>query len=153
MTAHTAFRVPDGLKFGPSCCGPPSRTRKSLVERFGQCKASAVSYIHFGKEGTQAILTHALEGLGFGPRLPDHVLQKGNGLLLHALMHGFCRYLPLRDQLRDLCRELCQCRVGSMPGPKGHEGQKEFAGNLRRTFNKARASCGGLNVVGSQEVC
>ena len=53
--------------------------------------------------------------------------------MLHHLRHFRC-------QLR-------QRRLGVTPGAKGDEGEKEFAGNLRRAFDKAGATCSGFDVV------
>ena len=98
-------------------------------------------------------IAYVFQGLAFGKGLTDHILKKGHGLLVHALMNSFRRDCHILVPLRDLCRQLCQRRLGLTPGPKGHEGQKEFPRNLRRAFDKAGATCGGFDVVGSQEVC
>src|SRR5215475_8160162 len=73
--------------------------------------------------------------------------------LVHALMDGFRRHLHLLVQLRHLRRQLRQRGGGVTPGPKGDEGQKQFAGQLRRAFDKAGATRGSFDSVGRKEVC
>jgi hypothetical protein len=69
------------------------------------------------------------------------------------LMNGFRRYLHLLVPLRHLRRPWCQRRGGVTPGPKGDEGQKQCACQLRRAFDKAGAPRGGCDVVCSKAVC
>ena len=127
MIKHAVFIVPHRLNFGPSFAGTPSRAGKELVQTVGQGKTSTVGEIHFGKGGKKTIIAHVFQGLDFGKCLTDHILKKGNGLLVHALMNSFRRDCHILVQLRDLCRQLCQGRLGLTPGPKGHEGQKEVS--------------------------
>jgi hypothetical protein len=72
---------------------------------------------------------------------------------VHALMDGLRRHLDLLVQVRHFRRQLRQCRGGIIPGPKGDESQKQFAGQLRRTCDKASATCGVFDVVCRKEVC
>lgn len=146
------FIGPYGLNLGAGFCCTPSRAGKRRVECFGQCKSSTVSNIDFGKGRKQAIITHRVEGLEFCQGLLHHVLQKGNGFLVHALMNGFRRDVHLRAQLGDLCRQLCPRRRGLTLGPKRHKGQKKFPRHLRRAFDKASAPRSGFDSVGRQEV-
>ena len=55
--------------------------------------------------------------------------------------------------LRRFRGPLCSRRFGFTPHAKGDKGQKECAGDLRRTFDEARATGSGFDVVGSKEVC
>jgi len=153
MSKKTAFIVPHGLNLSAGFCGTPSRAGKRLVECFRQFKASTVRNIDFAKGRKQAIITHGSEGLEFCQDLSKHVLQKGNGFLVHALMNGFGRDLHRLPQLGALRRQLGQGRLALTPGPKRHQGQKEFPRDLRRALDKAGAPGGGFDVVGRKKVC
>jgi hypothetical protein len=85
--------------------------------------------------------------LDFGKRLADHSLKKNTCTLMHALMHSFRRHFHLRHHLRHLRCPLRPRRLGVTPGAQGDEGEQEFAGNLRRPFDKADATCSGFDVV------
>jgi len=71
----------------------------------------------------------------------------------HALMQSFRRHFHMLYHLRHFRCQLRQCRVGVTPGAKGDEGEKEFASQLRRAFDKAGTTCSSFDVVGSKEVC
>jgi hypothetical protein len=86
-------------------------------------------------------------GLDFGKRLTDHRLEKSYGTLVHALLHGFRRYLHLLVPLRHLRRPLRQRGSGVTPGPKGDAGQQQVAAQLRHAFDKASAPRGGFDIV------
>ena len=152
MTQDTVLIVPHGVNFGPSFGRTPARAGAGLVQGFWQSKAGAVSEIHMRKGGKQSIITHVFEGLDFGKGLTEHGLKKSNGLLVHPLVNGFRRDVHLLAQWRDLRRSWCPCRVGLTPSATRHEGEEEFARHLRRTLDKAGATCRGFDVVGRQEV-
>src|SRR5713101_2807982 len=153
MTKGTAFIVPYSLNFGSSFCGTPSRTREGILETLWQSKACTIGEIYFCKVGKKSIIADVVEHLDFCKDLTNHILKKGKGLLVHPLMNGFRRDCHILAQLCDLRRQLCQRRFGLAPGPKGHEGQEEFARNLRRAFDKASATGCSFDVVGRKEVC
>jgi hypothetical protein len=153
MVKQTAFIVPDSLNLGTGFRGTPSRTGKRLVEGVRQGKARAVSNIPLMKGRKQPIIPDWGEGLEFGEDLAEHVLQKGNGFLVHALMQGFGRDLYGLAQLGALRRQLGLGRLALTPSPKRHEGQKEFPRDLRRALDKAGAPGGGFDVVGRKKVC
>jgi len=117
------------------------------MQTFWKLKTCTVSEIHLGKGGKQPVIADCFYGLYFCKRLTDHVLKKSQRTLVHALMNGFRRHLHLLVQLRHLRRQLRQRRCGVTPGPKGDEGQKQFAGQLRRAFDKAGATRGSFDVV------
>jgi len=152
MIKKAACIVPHGLHLGAGFGGTPSRAGKRLLEFVGQFKASAVSKIDFVKGRKQAIITYWSEGLEFCQDLSEHVLQKGNGFLVHALMNGFGRDLHRLAQWGALRRQLGSGRLALTPGPKRHQGQKEFPRDLRRALDKASASGGGFDVVGRKKV-
>ena len=152
MVKQTAFIVPDSLNLGTGFRGTPARTGKRLVEGVRQGKARAVRNIHFMKGRKQPIVSDGGEGLEFGEDLSEHVLQKGKGLLVHALMQGFGRDLHGLAQLGTLRRQLGQGRLALTPRSKCHEGQKEFARDLRRALDKAGAPGGGFDVGGGKKV-
>jgi hypothetical protein len=91
--------------------------------------------------------------LYFGKGVPKQVLKKSKRTLVHALMDSFRRHLHLLVQLHRLRCQLRQCRGSVTPGPKGDEGQEQFACQLRRAFDKAGATRGSFDVVGRKEVC
>jgi hypothetical protein len=147
MIKDTTFIVPHRLDFGSGFCRAPSRAWKEIMQTVWQLKPCTVSEIHLSKIGKQPIITDFFYGLYFGQHLTDHVLKKRKRPLVHTLMDGFRRHLYLLVQVRHLRRQLRQCRCGIIPGPKGDESQKQFAGQLRRTFDKASATRGGFDVV------
>ncbi len=106
MSKQTAFIVPHGLNLGTGFGGTPTRAGKRLLEGVRQGKARAVCQIDFGKGSKQAIITHRGERLEFSQDLAEHVLQKSNGLLVHALMKGFGRDFHWLAQLGALCCQL-----------------------------------------------
>ena len=117
------------------------------MQTFWKLKTCTVSEIPLGKVGKQPIIANFFYGWYFCQRLTDHVLKKSKRPLVHALMNGFRRHLHLLVQLRHRRRQLRHRRGGVTPGPKGDEGQKQFAGQLRRAFAKAGAPRGGFDVV------
>jgi hypothetical protein len=123
------------------------------VQTLGECKTCTISEIHLGKGGKQPVIADFFYGLYFGQRTPEHVLKKSQRTLVHALMDGFRRHLDLLVQLRRLRCQLRQRRGSVTPGPKGDEGQKQFACQLRRAFDKAGATRSSFDVVGRKEVC
>src|SRR5713101_7287940 len=147
MTKSTAFIVPHRLDFRSGFCRTPSRARKEIMQTFWKLKTGTVSEIHLGKVCEKPIIADFFYGLDFRQRLTDHVLKESKRTLVHALMNGFRRTLHLLVQWRHLRRQLRQRRGGVTPGPKGDEGQKQFAGQLRRAFDKAGATRGGFDVV------
>src|SRR5678816_3675603 len=153
MAKHTAFIVPHRLNFGPGFGRTPSRAGKQLRQTVWQSKTGTVSEIHLGKGSKKPISAHGFEGLDFGKRLADHVLKKNKRVLVHALMQSFRRHFHMLYHLRHFRCQLRQCRVGVTPGAKGDEGEKEFASQLRRAFDKAGTTCSSFDVVGSKEVC
>ena len=147
MAKHTAFIVPHRLNFGPGFGRTPSRAGKQIRQTVWQSKTGTVSEIHLGKGGKEPLSAHFFEGLDFGKRLADHVLKKNKRALVHALMNGFRRHFHMLHHLRHFRGQLRQRCLGVTPGAKGDEGEKEFAGNLRRAFDKAGATCSGFDVV------
>ena len=147
MTKHTACIIPHRLNFGPGFAGTPPRAGKEIGHTAWQCKAGTVSELHLGKACKKTIIAHFFEGWDFCKRLADHVLQKSHSAVVHSLMNRFGRHRQMRAALRHFRGQLRQCRGGVTPGPKGDEGQKEFAGHLRCAFDKAGTTRGSFDVV------
>src|SRR5882672_9616079 len=91
MTKQTAFRVPYRLHLGACLGRTPASAGQSLGQLFRQCTASTVSDVDCGQRRQEALIAYRVEGGEFCQSLADHVLQKGNGGLAHALVHGFRR--------------------------------------------------------------
>ena len=152
MTKHTACIIPHGWHFGAGVGRTPPRARQGLVQTVWPCNTSTVGEIHLGKAGKEPSITHFCEGLDFRKRLADHVLKKGRGAFVPALMHRFRRSLHRRPPVRDLRRPWCQRRMGLTLVPKGHEGQQEFASTRRRALDKTGATCRAFDVCRGKEV-
>jgi hypothetical protein len=153
MTKHTAFIVPCDVNFGASFCGPPSRAWEEVLQTLRKTKACAVHSIHRGKVCKESIITDLVDGVYFCQGVTDHLLKKGLCSFVHALIHGFWRHLDMRAHLWHVRRQLGKGRLDVTPHPKGHQGQKECACQLRRAFDNAGAPGGGFDVVCRKAVC
>jgi hypothetical protein len=109
--------------------------------------------MHPGKGRQEAGVTARLTGVYLRQGSADPCLQKGKRALVHPLIESVRRHgnvLPERRGFRDPWR---QRRRGVTPASKCHEGQKEFAGNFRRTPDKTRVTGCRFDLFGGKKLC
>jgi hypothetical protein len=136
--------VPDQLNLGTCGAATSPRAWEFRFETLGQPKARTVGNMDAGEWRKEAVVTDRLARVELGERGLQQIPQKRHRPHGHPLLQGFRRDPYGYVELRGFRCQLGHGGVRRTPPAKRHQGQKQFARNLRGALDKLggnQASC------------